>query len=220
MLAHGSSPPRAVRLAVLAIVLLVGGCAAPPGPSSARSSAAGASTRATSFPKAGATLGFTGSAGDGPTVAAAAACRVDVLTIGPGPAVSPQTGEHSLIVSLTNRARVVCRLAGFPTVSLLKGTEVLPFRYVDGRSSYFSSGGAGEVVLAPRRAAYVKIAKYRCDVGDLRVATTVRLGLGAGGPSLSLALSGSYPDLAYCEGGRQDPGQTVAVSTFAARPFF
>jgi hypothetical protein len=60
------------------------------------------------------------------------------------------------------------------------------------------------VLLRPGRTAYVVLNKYRCDLGTLRVARTMRLAL-PGGPARGVgvanlrSLSGQKID--YCRGG-------------------
>jgi hypothetical protein len=71
-------------------------------------------------------------------------------------------------------------------------------------------------------AAWILVAKYRCDLGDLRDATAISLAL----PGMArTALSGLVPRdgsgasaLTYCRGGAADPGQTVTVSPIEPAP--
>jgi hypothetical protein len=61
--------------------------------------------------------------------------------------------------------------------------------------------------------AYVVINKYRCDLGDRRVARTLQLRLPRAAPARHLVLPIPRGHiLGYC--GRADPGSTLAVSPF------
>ena len=69
------------------------------------------------------------------------------------------------------------------------------------------------VVVAPSRAAFVAVNKYRCDFGAVR--STRRLRLRFPGKSTVLSLSVPRDDsIDYC--GRGDPGSTIATSPFVA----
>jgi hypothetical protein len=81
---------------------------------------------------------------------------------------------------------------------------------------YVTARPSASVTVQPGGAAWILVAKYRCDLGDLRDATTITLTL-PGMPGA--ALSGPVPPdgsgtstLTYCRGGAADPGQTVTVS--------
>ena len=72
------------------------------------------------------------------------------------------------------------------------------------------------VVLARRASVYVLVAKYSCDLGVARTATTVQLTLHAAHSAAftqreAVGISGSA-GLSYCCGGQHDPGQIVTVS--------
>ncbi len=72
------------------------------------------------------------------------------------------------------------------------------------------------VLLKPGAAAYLLIAKYRCDLGIVSDAVSVQLTLRvAGGAMVSRRLrlpATGAAGLSYCAGGRHDPGQLVALS--------
>jgi hypothetical protein len=71
------------------------------------------------------------------------------------------------------------------------------------------------VTLKPGAAAYVVIAKYRCDLGIKANAAAVRLTLREAGAvtgrRLRLPVTGAA-GLSYCIGGPLDPGQLVTIS--------
>jgi hypothetical protein len=144
-------------------------------------------------------------------------CPARALVLHPGTYVSPATGEHAVMYALTNRGPAACTLTGYPQVVLTDATgAVLPFRYAKGGGAYVTSARPVTVVLAHRASAYVLVAKYRCDLGIVNNATTIRLTLptthGAAFAGREAAgISGSM-GLSYCRGGQHDPGQLVTIS--------
>jgi len=121
------------------------------------------------------------------------------------------TGEHGAYYELINHSGRACTLAGYPQVTLSVGGDALPFRYVFGRGPYVTGKAPATVTVNPGGAAWVLVAKYRCDLGDLRDATAVSLTL----PGTARPLTGPVSPpalLSYCKGGASDPGQVVAVS--------
>jgi hypothetical protein len=132
------------------------------------------------------------------------------------------TGEHGAYYALVNRGRTACILDGYARVALYdaQGT-VLPFRYVHRTSSYVTRATPRAVLLRPGAAAYLLVAKYRCDLGVSRNAATMLLTLpgtsgtpGAAG-AMAIRFASGLPgelDLSYCKGGRDDPGQVIGVS--------
>jgi hypothetical protein len=150
-------------------------------------------------------------------------CPAGALVLGPGTFVVPMTGEHAVMYALTNRGSATCTLSGYPQVVLYGGTgAALPFRYVKGGGAYVTARKPVTVVLARGASAYVLVAKYRCDLGVARNATAIRLTLPAAHGAAfagreAVGISGSA-GLAYCRGGRRDPGQVVAVSPLEPAP--
>ena len=147
-----------------------------------------------------------------------ARCDPGALTLAYGPQLSPMTGEHGMLYELVNHGRLTCVLAGYPRVALYAGGAALPFRYAHGGGPYVTSAAPAAVTLRPGQAAWVLVAKYRCDLGIIRNATTIRLIL-PGAPRAVLtgrvAPGGvGVSDLSYCRGGLGEPGQTVTVSPF------
>jgi len=144
-------------------------------------------------------------------------CPARALVLHPGTPVVPMTGEHAVKYALTNRGPVTCTVHGYPRVVLYDANDdVLPFRYATGGGAYVTSSKPVTVVLARGASAYVLVAKYRCDLGIARNATTIRLTLAAAHGGLfagreAAGISGSA-GLSYCRGGQHDPGQLVAVS--------
>jgi hypothetical protein len=144
------------------------------------------------------------------------ACLSNDLTARRGPQISPATGEAALVVDLTNAGPGSCVLDGYPRVFLLarEGNE-LSLAQVN-HSQFITAAAPRPLTLAPGATAYVAVAKYRCDLGDLQVASRVRLMLPGSGPStaLTISLSDSTASLSSCNGGSDDPGNVVAVSPF------
>lgn len=70
------------------------------------------------------------------------------------------------------------------------------------------------MTVQPGGAAWILVAKYRCDLGDLRDATTIALTVPGAANELTgpLPRNGGVAALTYCRGGADDPGQTVIVS--------
>jgi len=69
-----------------------------------------------------------------------------------------------------------------------------------------SSRRPQRVLVRPGRTAYVVLNKYRCDLGTVRVARTMRLALPGGsarGVGVAKLRSSSAPKVTYCRGGAQ-----------------
>ena len=154
--------------------------------------------------------------------AVAAQCRAGALTLAEGPGISPMTGEHGMLYEVVNHGPAACSLAGYPRLRLYAGTEALPFRYASGGGPYVTARPPGTVTVKPGGAAWILVAKYRCDLGGLRDATTISLTLpGTAGAALSSPVphdGAGASALTYCRGGAADPGQTVTVSPVEPAP--
>jgi Domain of unknown function (DUF4232) len=144
-------------------------------------------------------------------------CAAHALVLCPGARVSPMTGEHAVLYVLANRGPAACTVHGYPQVTLYDARgRMPPFRYADGGGEYVTSRKPVTVVLAPGAAAYVLVAKYRCDLGAAQNVATIRLALPAAGGGVFVArepvgVSGP-PSFSYCRGGPHDPGQLVTIS--------
>jgi hypothetical protein len=147
-------------------------------------------------------------------------CAASVLVLRPGPLGSPMTGEHADSFMLTNRGSAACQVSGYPQVTLYDSRGVaVPFRYARGGGAYVTAKKPATVTLAPGKAAYVLVAKYRCDRGFADDATAIWLTLRAHqGPAFSghESVGGGAAGLSYCQGGQEDPGQLVTVSPVEA----
>jgi Protein of unknown function (DUF4232) len=138
--------------------------------------------------------------------------------------ISEKTGQHSQVIRLTNRGRTSCVLSGYPVITLVDARGVLPFRIRRGGDVMITSRRPRPVAVRAGGRAFVVINKYRCDLGDRRVARTLRLGLPQAISAGRLSLRISHgTDLGYC--GKGAPGSTVATSPFepsvraALRPY-
>jgi Protein of unknown function (DUF4232) len=175
----------------------------------------------------GVLAGCGGNVGPAPSASAGAArpaaltsCRAADLIWRPGGGVVPMTGEHAEMFDLVNRGSVACTVRGYPTAVLYAGSgAVLPFRYADGGGMYVTKNKPVAVTLKPGAAAYVVIAKYRCDLGIKANAASVRLTIREAGVvigrRLHMPVTGA-PGLSYCAGGRRDAGQLVTISPLEA----
>lgn len=162
--------------------------------------------------------------GQGTTPPAAAsralmACQSAALALGYGPEVPAMTGEHGDFYELINRGASACTLAGYPDVTLQDASgAVLPFRYRHRHSQYVTGAGPVTVTLRPGAAAWVLVAKYRCDIGIGTAAMTIRVtvpGARRAAPARPVSSGGAgVSNLYYCRGGTRDPGQTIGVSPF------
>lgn len=151
------------------------------------------------------------------------ACSTTNLSLGHGDKVSEATGEGAVIFTLTNHGRFTCHLYGHPGVSLYdnKG-RVMPFRYTWAGTQYVSQTPPKMVVLRPGARAYFLVAKYRCDIGLVMEAKTIRVYP----PNTTQQLVGNAapfvngPSFWYCKGGAKDPGQLVEISPVRAHEQF
>lgn len=140
-------------------------------------------------------------------------CRVSQLAISPGPEISEKTGQQSQVIRLTNRGRTSCMLSGYPAVTLVDARGVLPFRIRRGGDLMITSRRPRPVAVRVGGRAFVVINKYRCDLGDRRVARTIQLGLPQTMSAGRLSLRVPHgTDLGFC--GKGAPGSTVATSPF------
>ena len=164
-------------------------------------------------------LAYVGSADAASVLQASPSCTTSQLSLGFGGQVSPATGEHALILTLTNKSAKYCQLLGYPLVRFYAATgRVLPFAY-NHVSQYFPRIVPRLVGLRPGTHGYFEVAKYRCDLGDLLTPSLFKVTLAAtAGASLSRRIppSPGVGVLSYCKGGVNDPGQLVSVSPIVA----
>jgi hypothetical protein len=141
-------------------------------------------------------------------------CRLSQFAVQLGPLVSEATGQHTITLRLVNRGRHACVLDGYPRTQAHDATGLIPFAVRHGGDQMVTARRPRRLVVDPRGSAFVAINHYRCDLGDLRRATTLRIGNGrATRPAMGvIKMTDQYQRLDYC--GRGDPGSTLAVSPF------
>jgi hypothetical protein len=139
-------------------------------------------------------------------------CRPSQLRIANGFQVSAATGQNPLSFVLTNRSAKPCVLDGYPTVALLDAHgNRLPFRVSHSGDQMVTSRPPVAVRVLPRRSAFFVLNKYRCDLGNLKVAKKLRVALpDVRTPARLTVAIPMYPVIGYCGG--NDPGSVVTVS--------
>jgi hypothetical protein len=141
-------------------------------------------------------------------------CRISRFTVGLGPQVSEATGQHTLALRLVNRTAASCALAGYPEVRPYDRAGRIPFLIRHGGDQMITSHRPEVVVVRSDQAVFVLLNHYRCDLGSLRGATRVSIGV-PGAPraeTASVRITNRYRELDYC--GKGDPGSTLTVSPF------
>jgi hypothetical protein len=146
-------------------------------------------------------------------------CRSADLELGFTDRVVPPTGQRPLSLTLTNRSVRSCYLFGYPVVIERDDTgRELPFDFKQTGDQVVTADAPTRVDLAPGDTAYVTIDKYRCDLGDRDLVSSIELVAPGDVTPLQVTLAASNIRLGYCGAG--DPGSVVYVSpvvgTFAA----
>jgi hypothetical protein len=90
----------------------------------------------------------------------------------------------------------------------------IPFRIRNGGDQMITHDRPTRFVVRAGGNAWVVLNHYRCDLGDKRGATSVRMGpaVPAPGAATFVTITDPYRRLAYC--GQGDPGSILAVSPF------
>ncbi len=141
-------------------------------------------------------------------------CRLQQLKLTIGPSLSEKTGQHTLVLVLTNREQNACLLDGYPTVALIdRRGAIVPFSIRHGGDQMVTSRLPTRVPVRPSRSAFVVFNKYRCDRRDLRFPRQLRLDLSTSNRPAYLSVGiPAWVHIGYC--GNGDPGSTVTVSPF------
>jgi uncharacterized protein DUF4232 len=141
-------------------------------------------------------------------------CRLSQLGLSLGQEVTPATGHNPFTIHLTNRGSQPCVVNGYPAVSFDDGRGSLPFVVNHGGDQQVTSRPPEPVSVRPGGTAFVVMQKYRCDLGKLRAASSLRLALPGGVPSAGAVVDlGSLGRrIAYCKGG--STVNAVSVSPF------
>jgi Domain of unknown function (DUF4232) len=170
------------------------------------------------------TLHHSASSSDRPSVTTVKAdeCRPGTLKLSSVRFV-PMTQEHGALFAVTSTARASCWLKGYPSFNLFGATgRHLTFRHAQGGGAYVTTARPKEVVLAPRQAAYVLLAKTTCTTRFFANAITIKMTVpGERGATVLTSTSGPYgiASLVYCTDGSHDPGNLLVVSPFEATAF-
>ncbi len=128
--------------------------------------------------------------------------------------MTPATGHNPFTIHLTNRGSRSCVVNGYPAVSFNDWRGPLPFVVNHRGDQHVTSRPPEPVSIRPGRTAFVVMQKYRCDLGKLRAASTMKLALPGGVPSAGTVvdLASLGRRIAYCRGGRTV--NAVSVSPF------
>jgi len=148
-------------------------------------------------------------ADSGATVAAP--CRSSNFSVDPTGPISEPTGQHTLTFTLRNHG-TACSLFGYPRVAFFDRTGKLPFGIWHGGDQVVTPRRPARLVIRPGRAAYVALNKYRCDLGNVRAARTLRLGFPRTVRQSFAITVRPRGWIQYC--GRDDPGSGITVSPF------
>ena len=136
-------------------------------------------------------------------------CPPSRVQVGDGHQLGGATGERAMTFALVNSGPGTCMLDGYPQVRFVTAAgTTLDFSQVT-QSQYIKKIAPRRVLLGVGAVAYVEIAKYRCDLGDLKTASQVQLTLPRAEEDTTLTVPGG---LAYCKGGVGDPGNVIAVT--------
>jgi hypothetical protein len=141
-------------------------------------------------------------------------CRASQLAMTIGPDISGGTGQNPFTLRLTNRAQRPCILHGYPTIAFTDEHGSIPFPISHRGDQMIKRRPPTRVLVRAGRSAFVVVNKYRCDLGDVRLARTLRLGLpGRTSPLLSLPALPAYRRITYCGTNSQS---TVFTSPFVS----
>lgn len=142
-------------------------------------------------------------------------CRLPQLALSVGlPDVSAAHGHYPFTVQLTNRGSRPCVVNGYPAIAFGDRRGPLPFVVNHRGDQQVTSRPPKPVLIRPGRTAFVALQKYRCDLGALRAATTMRFALPGGDPKTGAVvdLRSLRGRIAYCRGG--STVNVVSVSPF------
>ena len=148
------------------------------------------------------------------STATATTCLPGQIKAGTGPEIGGASGEAALAVTLRNEGPGSCVIDGYPRVRLVTSAgTVLKLPQVTS-SQYILATTPHPVILAVGAFAYVAVAKYRCDLGNLQIASRVQLTLpeAGAGPVFMVPVVSGMGTLSSCKGGRSDPGNHMAVT--------
>jgi len=141
---------------------------------------------------------------------AAPTCAPTHMKVGNGPFVGGAMGEMSMTITLVNSGPGHCVLDGYPKLRMVTATGATLDFSKETASQYIRRIPPRRVLLGVGAIAYVEIAKYRCDLGDIETASQVRLILpgAVNGTAFTVPTRG----FSYCKGGPSDPGNVIAFT--------
>lgn len=141
-------------------------------------------------------------------------CKADSVRIALGSPPTSETGEHAFVLAITSIGPAGCWISGYPRIRLLDADGVeLPMTYRDG-GGHVTTAAPTPVLLRPRRGGTVVVAKYRCDLGDVQVATTIEVAPPGSAEFTSIPTAAGSATVDYC--GPNDPGDNVDISPIAS----
>ncbi|MDQ2739161.1 MAG: DUF4232 domain-containing protein [Actinomycetota bacterium] len=146
--------------------------------------------------------------------ATARPCPAGTLSIKQGPRLSPETGEHGVIIAVSNASSTPCTVTGYPEVTLRNATSTLPFTYVAGKGQYVTHRQPRPVIVGGAKLAYFLVAKYRCDIGVNEPATGMNVLLPGQGTTYSVPTRWLRGAFDLCKGGTTPNGSTIMISPF------
>jgi len=140
-------------------------------------------------------------------------CRIRQFAVVVGPGISEATGQHTLALRLTNRGSS-CTLYGFPALWFEDAHGRIPFQLRTGGDQMIAATPALPVQVRADGNAWVVVNHYRCDLGDKRTATIIRIGLSGAAKTntVRVYIRDPYRRVDYCGSG--DPGSTITISPF------
>ena len=144
------------------------------------------------------------------STATAPSCPPSHIQAKDGPFVGGATGEQSMTIALVNSGPGTCMLSGYPRVRLVTAAGTTLDFARDTQSQYIRRIPPRRVVLSVGAIAYVEIAKYRCDLGDAKAASQIRLSLPEAGEDTALSVPAQIEG--YCKGGPTDPGNFISFT--------
>lgn len=153
-------------------------------------------------------------------VAPVHACAPATLGIRQGPRLSPATGEHGLIITVTGVAPQPCTVTGYAAVEFVDaGGSRIGFSYLYGSGQYVTHRRPTPVTVGGDAAAYFLVAKYRCDAHAADAAAGMNVALPGQGTTYSVPLRWAVGDISLCSGSRSpDPGNSIEISPFEPSP--
>ena len=140
-------------------------------------------------------------------------CRIRQFTVTIGPRISEATGQHTLALRLTNRGSA-CTLFGTPALWFEDTHGRIPFQLRTGTDQMIGATYPLPVLVRRGGSAWVVLNHYRCDLGDKRAASVIRIGSygAAYVDAVRLVIHNPYARVDYC--GKGDPGSTITVAPF------